>query len=121
MPHIVVEYTPNLGELPFDAMLASVTQSLSESPEVQEESDLKARVLCTEAFRVGLVDSQRGFIHVTVRLLSGRSPQAKRDISQRTAQAMLKHMPPMPEGLTAHLSVEIVDMDRDSYSKFKLS
>ncbi len=80
MPHIVVEYTPNLGELPLDAMLAAVT-----------------------------------------RILAGRTPEAKSDLSQRVAQGMREHMPQFPAGLTAYLSVEVVDMDRASYTKLRLN
>ena len=121
MPHIIVEYTPNLGDLPFDAMLASVTRRLADSPEVEDEADLKARVIRTEGFRVGLAESQRGFIHVTLRILEGRSEAAKQDFSQRVADGMLEHMPTFDANMTAHLSVEVVDMDRASYRKFKLS
>ncbi len=121
MPHIIVEYTPNLTDLPFDAMLAAVTRRLAESPEVEDEADLKARVIRADWFRVGLADSQRGFIHVIVRILEGRSPQAKRDFSDRVAEGMLEHMPTFPDGMTVHLSVEVVDMDRGSYRKVKLS
>lgn len=121
MPHIIVEYTPNLTDLPFDAMLASVTRRLADSPEVEDEADLKARVIPADKFRVGLADSQRGFIHVTLRILEGRTEEAKRDFSQRVADGMLEHMPTFPDGMTAHLSVEVVDMDRASYRKFKLA
>lgn len=120
MPHIVVEYTPNLGELPFDAMLAAVTRNLAASPEVTEESDLKARVLRAEHYRVGTADDGRGFIHVQLRLLAGRTPEAKRDLSQRVAQGMRELMPQFPAGLTAYLSVEVIDMDRASYTKVRL-
>lgn len=120
MPHIVVEYTPNLGELPFDAMLAAVTRNLAASPEVTEESDLKARVLRAEHYRVGTADG-RGFIHVQLRLLAGRTPEAKRDLSQRVAQGMRELMPQFPAGLTAYLSVEVIDMDRASYTKVRLN
>lgn len=121
MPHIVVEYTPNLADLPFEAMLAAVTRELADSPEVADEADLKARASCSDHFRVGLVDSGRAFIHVTVRILAGRTPQAKRDFSDRVTRGMLAHMPACPPGLVAHLSVEVVDMDRGSYSKTRLA
>jgi len=121
MPHIVIEYTPNLTDLPFDTMLADVTRRLAESPEVQDEADLKARVVRADWFRVGLADSQRGFIHVTVRILAGRTEQAKQDFSRRVADGMLEHMPAFENGLTVHLSVEVVDMDRASYRKVKLA
>jgi 5-carboxymethyl-2-hydroxymuconate isomerase len=121
MPHIVIEYTPNLKDLPLDAMLAAVTRRLAGSAEVTDEADLKARVICVEAFRVGLAESGRAFIHVTVRILAGRDEQAKKDFSDRVTEGMLEHMPPLPPGLQAHLSVEVVDMDRASYRKTRLA
>lgn len=121
MPHIIVEYTPNLGSLPFEAMLASVTRRLAESPEVADEADLKARVLRTEHFRVGLAEQGRGFIHVTVRIMEGRNEEAKRDFSQRVTDGMLEHMPDFAPGMTVHLSVDVVDMARGSYRKVKLT
>lgn len=121
MPHIIIEYTPNLTDLPFDAMLAEVTRRLADSPEVEDEADLKARVVRADAFRVGLADSQRGFIHVTLRILEGRTDQAKQDFSQRVADGMRAHMPVFAAGLTVHLSVEVVDMHRASYRKVRLN
>ncbi len=121
MPHIVIEYTPNLTNLPFDKMLSAVTRRLAESREVQDEADLKARVVCADHFRVGLADSRRGFIHVTIRIMSGRNEQAKQDFSQRVADGMLEHMPKFDEEMTVHLSVEVVDIDRASYRKVKLA
>ena len=121
MPHIVVEYTPNLLGLPFDAMLAAVTRRLAESPEVGDEADLKARVVRADDFRVGLADSQRGFIHVTIRIMEGRSAQAKKDFSDRVAEGMMEQMPRFPHGLAVNLSVEVVDMDRGSYRKIRLN
>lgn len=121
MPHIVVEYTPNLGELPFDAMLAAVTRNLTGSPEITDEADLKARVLRAEHYRVGTADSGRGYIHVQLRILAGRTPEAKDDLSKRVASGMREHMPQFPAGLTVYLSVEVVDMDRASYTKLKLA
>nr|WP_145545611.1 5-carboxymethyl-2-hydroxymuconate Delta-isomerase [Variovorax boronicumulans] len=121
MPHIVIEYTPNLGALPFDAMLASATQALSESPEVQDEADLKARVLRADHFRVGLADSGRGYLHVQLRILAGRTPEAKKDLSRRVADALRDHLGALPPDLEAFLSVEVVDMDRGSYTKVRLA
>ena len=121
MPHIVIEHTPNLGELPWEALLADVTRELAACAEVQDEADLKARVHGADAFRVGLVDEGRAFIHVTVRILAGRSAAAKKDFSDRVTRGLLARLPALPPGLTAHLSVEVVDMDPHSYRKVRLA
>lgn len=119
MPHIIVEYTPNPRNLPFDAMLASVNHHLAQSPEVADEADLKARVIPAQHYRVGVADSGRGFIHVTIRIMAGRNEQAKKDFSQRVVDGMLEHMPAF-DGMTVHLSVDVVDMEWGSYRKVKL-
>lgn len=67
MPHIVVEYTPNLGVLPFDAMLASVTRRLAVRPEIGDEADLKARVVRAEVFRVGPAQWLAGLLALHLR------------------------------------------------------
>lgn len=120
MPHIIIEYTPNLPELPFDAMLAAVARRLAQSPEVTDEADLKLRVVQADHYRVGLADADRAFIHVTVRILEGRTAEQKQDFSQRVLDGMLEHMPALQPALNAHLSVEVQDMDRGSYRKHKL-
>lgn len=121
MPHIVVEHTPNLPPLPWDQMLAAVTRELAASPEVRDEADLKARVLHTDAYRVGQEGQGRAFIHVTVRILAGRDAAARKDFSDRVTRGMLAHMPTLPPGLAAHLSVEVVDMEPGSYRKVRLA
>ena len=58
-------------------------------------------------------------MHAQLRLLSGRTPDAKKDLSERVA-AVLRRLTPKPEGVMVQLSVEIVDMDRPSYVKERL-
>ena len=52
-------------------------------------------------------------------MLSGRSPEAKRDLSDHIA-AVLRRLTPKPEGMLVQMSVELVDMDRGSYTKERL-
>ena len=47
------------------------------------------------------------------------SPEAKRDLSDRIA-AVLRRLTPEPEGVLVQLSVELVHMDRGSYTKERL-
>ena len=70
-------------------------------------------------FRIGNQAAARGFVYAQLRLLSGRSPEAKRDLSERIA-VVLRQFVPRPAGVLVQLSVEVVDMDRGSYVKEKL-
>lgn len=119
MPHLVIEHSTNLGTFPVAEMFAVLNRSLTASPEIKDEADLKTRTVAVDTFRIGNEPSARAFVHAQLRLLSGRSPEAKRDLSERIA-VVLREFVPRPAGLLVQLSVEVVDMDRDSYVKEKL-
>ncbi|KAF1044781.1 5-carboxymethyl-2-hydroxymuconate Delta-isomerase [Xylophilus sp.] len=119
MPHLIVEYTPNLAGFAADDILAALNDTLIASGEIANETDLKARAVPVETFRIGNQPAQRAFVHAQLRLLAGRTPEAKRALSDRIA-AVLRERVPRPTGVLVQLSAEIVDMDRDAYSKEKL-
>ena len=119
MPHLIVEYSSNLGDFPEAAALAALNAAVCASPEVLVEADLKTRLQRVERFEIGTAPQQRAFIHAQLRLLSGRSPEAKQDLAERVAAVLRQHSP-RPAGLLVQLSVEIVDMDRPSYIKERL-
>lgn len=119
MPHLVIEYSQNLAGLPEAQMLAELNQSLTASPEIQNEADLKSRFLRTDRFEIGTAPADRAFVHAQLRLLSGRSPETKQDLAGRVAD-VLRRLTPRPGGVMVQLSVEIVDMDRGSYAKERL-
>ena len=86
---------------------------------VQDEADVKARLLPLSCFEIGTAPAQRGFVHVQLRLLSGRSDAVKKELSDAMA-AVLHRLTPQPPGMLVQLSVEIADMDRGSYYKGRL-
>ena len=119
MPHLTVEYSHNLTGFPETQALTELNQAVTSSPEIADETDLKSRTNRIEHFEIGNQPAGRGFVHAQLRLLSGRSPEAKADLSERIA-AVLRQLTPRPEGVLVQLSVEIVDMDRGSYVKERL-
>ena len=119
MPHLVIDYSANLTDFPQAQILKDVNAALCSHPEVKDEADLKSRTNRIEHFEIGNQPAGRGFVHAQLRLLSGRSPEAKKDLAERIAVVLRKHTP-HPAGVMVQLSVEIVDMDRGSYVKERL-
>jgi len=119
MPHLIVEYSRNLAGFPEAQALTELNQAITASPEVADEADLKTRFVVANSFAIGTAPEPRAFVHAQLRLLSGRTPEAKRDLSERVA-AVLRRLAPKPAGVLVQLSVEIVDMDRGSYTKERL-
>lgn len=119
MPHLTIEYSANLTDFPEAQALAELNQTVTSSPEIADEADLKSRCVARTCYAVGTAPEARAFVHAQLRLLSGRTPEAKQDFSERIA-AVLRRLTPRPEGILVQLSVEIVDMDRPSYIKERL-
>lgn len=120
MPHLVIEHSRNLGTFPSDPILSALNRAVTASPEILDEADLKTRVVAHDDFRVGNEAQGRAFVHAQLRLMAGRSAEAKKDLAERIA-AVLREQLPRPAGLMLQLSVEIVDMDRGSYVKERLA
>ena len=117
MPHLIVEYSANLEGFPEARVLDALNATVIATGQVQKEFDLKSRTFRTEHFVIGNDPTAlRGFVHAELRLLAGRTPEVKRDLSERIA-AVLRKLTPHPEGMLVQLSVDIVDMDRAAYYK----
>lgn len=118
MPHITMEYSGNLSG--FDAMraLRQLNQALFASGQVATPLDIKGRAHALQDWVIGTADvdqSAHGFVHVTVDLLSGRTPEARQSISAALMQVLRDQA--YPDGVRVQFSVEMRDMDRASYGK----
>lgn len=119
MPHLTIEYSANLPDFPEAEALTALNAAVTASPEILDEADLKTRFVRTGSFEIGSAPAGRAFVHAQLRLLSGRTPEAKKDLTGRIAD-VLRRLTPRPEGVMVQLSVEMVDMDRPSYVKERL-
>ncbi|MBN6773315.1 5-carboxymethyl-2-hydroxymuconate Delta-isomerase [Pseudomonas granadensis] len=115
MPHLHMEYTANLP-LNADVALIRLNNTLVGSGQFSAEFDIKGRAVKVETFKVGTALAERGFVHIKLALLSGRSPEIKKQLSQ-SLLAALQDICEWPAGVEVQLCVELLDIDRESYSK----
>ena len=119
MPHMYVEYSNNLQGVNEGALMEALNTAVCSHPTVADEADVKTRIASLNNYRIGLNPAGRAFAHVELRLMAGRTPEIKKELSDRIA-AVLKAQIPSQSGLEVQLSVDIVDMDKPSYFKGKL-
>ncbi|MDB4837945.1 5-carboxymethyl-2-hydroxymuconate Delta-isomerase [Marinomonas sp.] len=110
MPHCVIEYSHNLEQiLPPLTLMETVKQACIASNLFSPE-DVKVRAFPYQHFLAA--GSEEYFIHVTLKMLSGRRIEQKECVSrmilQTLTQLALKN---------AGLTVEICDIDKASYAK----
>lgn len=108
MPHCIIEHSSNLD--PF-ALNELVFTAAHESKLFAEDGkDIKVRSQPYDYYLVG--GEKVDFIHVSIRLLAGRSADQKRMLSLHT-QSKLKRL----NLERASITVEVIDMDSQSYVK----
>ena len=120
MPHLHMEYTANLPELNADVALIRLNNALVASGQFVAEFDIKSRAVKVETFKVGTALAERAFVHVKLALSSGRSGQIKKQLSENLL-AVVQDLCAWPTGVEVQLCVEILDIDRESYSKIAIN
>lgn len=111
MPHCVIEHSADIdGSLLVSQVHRGALASGLFDP---EGSDIKVRALSYSNYQTGSVDI--AFVHVTLKILSGRSTEQKSALTQQVLEQL-------KSGVVANcsLSVEVADIDRASYAKIIL-
>ena len=108
MPHCIIEHssTINPEQLNNKVFLGALNSELFEA----DGRDIKVRSIAYENYQTGT--EKEDFIHVTVRILSGRSDTDKAMLSETVMTQLLSL-----SLSSASITVEVVDMDRNSYAK----
>lgn len=115
MPHLTLEYTDNLTGLKVEPVLAAINEAAFDSG-LFGESDIKSRAVKLAHYRTGIHVAARGFVHVRIALLAGRSDEERKHLADAVL-AVLRASLGEPAGLEVQLSVETVELHRPSYAK----
>lgn len=115
MPHLTLEYTENISEFAPLPVLQEMIQFLVQSSQF-EEIDIKTRAVELSTYCVGQDPESRGFVHVRLAILSGRSLDVRQQLSSGLLEVLRLRLPPC-EGLHLQLCVEILEIERESYAK----
>ena len=111
MPHCYIEYTADTGistsELLSTAHTAMIASGLFGT------NDIKTRANVVTDYIMGELEQNKGgFIHITIRLLSGRTIEQKQALTHDMAQALRARLPALPS-----ITVDIIDIVRETYAK----
>ena len=110
MPHCVIEYTRNVEKDVDIKKLVDVAFNAVETSGHFDRAAIKARALGFDIFKSG--QNRDDYIHVKLRILSGRTTEQKIQLSDHMVDCLSPHI-----AKTKSLTIEIIDMDIDSYGK----
>ncbi|MFV2032400.1 MAG: 5-carboxymethyl-2-hydroxymuconate Delta-isomerase [Gammaproteobacteria bacterium] len=110
MPHCIIEYSHEVADqVSIDDLIAAAHRGAMDSG-LFDEYDIKTRAMACLHHRTG--QTQDSFVHVTLRLLSGRNDQQKSLLSEKLLASIEPLLPNV-----ASVGVEICDMHSESYRK----
>jgi 5-carboxymethyl-2-hydroxymuconate isomerase len=118
MPHLTLEYTKNINSFDAGEVLPRLNRVLLESGQFEEEA-IKSRAIELKTFCLGVIDHHRRFVHVRVSIMSGRSTEIRKALSQNlmgVLRTYLKH-----GGDPVAVSVEIAEIQSETYLKETIS
>jgi 5-carboxymethyl-2-hydroxymuconate isomerase len=115
MPHLTLEFTQNLSGFDAHKALLHMNKAIFESGHF-DEVDIKSRAIPLDRFVIGISPENRAFIHAKLAVLSNRPPVVRQALSTMLLQELSSLAPEHP-GLHVQICVEILEIERDTYSK----
>lgn len=110
MPHLVIEYSADTLDKDKVARLMEQLFVAAGQTGVMQPEDIKVRARSYDDFL--LAGKRDSFVHLSVYLLAGRTPEQKVTLSTRLRQTMADLCPDVTS-----LSVDVRDMDPVAYKK----
>ncbi|HLO67615.1 MAG TPA: 5-carboxymethyl-2-hydroxymuconate Delta-isomerase [Holophaga sp.] len=117
MPHTLLEYTANVADRPdFQVFWADLHRHLAAEAPCRIQ-DIKSRATRLEDFRMGAGDRESAFVHLTIRIMEGRTPEVLERVGRGALELLGRAFPLALASQEADLTVEIAGMRRDAYFK----
>ena len=111
MPHMIIEFSHDLATAERIGNMMDAVHQAALSTGLFEEGHIKIRMIPVQYYRTG--KSRDAFIHAQLRIHAGRNSEQKKMLSEAVLVSIRdQHWP------VKRLTVEVVDMDRESYSRY---
>jgi len=117
MPHTILEYSDNVIETAdFQAFWSRLHPVLVATAPCRLQ-DIKSRAYRCETFRMGDGDPGCAFVHLTIRLLEGRDPEALAKVGEAVLELLKAHFHGTLAKRQCDITVELTGMRKDCYFK----
>ncbi len=87
MPHVIIELSANVIENNLSNLLVNIHNLLTQKLPTQREG-CKSRIIRHQDYVIGNNDSQNAFVHVTIKILKGRTKETLDDVANAIMQQL---------------------------------
>jgi len=117
MPHCILEYSSNVIDPPeMRRVLLEINSALAQTGLFKLE-DIKSRGIKHRDFVVGDGNPNRAFVTLNIQIFSGRSDEAKAQVSQAAFHVLQTAFSKSLEQQNCSITVQVTDIHRPSYRR----
>ena len=122
MPHTIIEHSFAISKTQLDSMMLTINQNIAKNEGNFDISQCKARSVFCENFVVGEGAYSQDFMHITIKIMSGRTLEVKQNLAANLFKIVSNFLTQnnLSNSQTA-LSLDIVDIVRETYQKTVIS
>jgi len=122
MPHIIIETSKNILAKEALKIGQEIQQIMAKIVEGNFDPDqCKIRAINYENYVVGLEENDENFIHISIKILAGRAVEVRQKLASQSFEFVnnfYKNLK-LPQK-RCDISVDIIEMDRDTYQKITI-
>ncbi|STX52392.1 5-carboxymethyl-2-hydroxymuconate Delta-isomerase [Legionella busanensis] len=109
MPHLVLEYSNNIDIRPEAVTFFAQAHALLEKALPTKLSSCKSRCISYDSFHIGSGQINNAMLHLTLKILPGRSDSLKEQVGQELIELMKECFQQRNKNLNLEFSVEIME------------
>ena len=122
MPHIIIETSKNISTQESLKIGQEIQQIMAKIVEGNFDPDqCKIRVIAYENYIVGLEKNDENFMHISIKILAGRAVEIRQKLASQSfefANIFYKNLKLSQK--RCDISVDIIEMDRETYQKITI-
>ena len=122
MPHIIIETSKNISTQESLKIGQEIQQIMAKIVEGNFDPDqCKIRVIAYENYIVGLEKNSENFMHISIKILAGRAVEVRQKLASQSFEFtnnFYKNLK-LPQK-RCDISVDIIEMDRETYQKITI-
>lgn len=111
MPHIIVDYAPQLEDWTDIAGLCEALRRAAIETGAMPMAGIRVRAIRADHVAIADGDPRHGYVDITVRLRGGRDPKTKRAATDHIFAAARAYLAPVLKTRSLALSLEMRDID----------
>ena len=122
MPHLVIEHSADIQNLQIQNLQKEIQDIMSKVEGNFDPDQCKCRSVSFAEYLVGNPNQNTSsFIHITLKVLTGRTAEVRKNLSQKIAEFTKIFFTNLNlKTSRCEISVDLVEMDAQTYQKIRL-